>query len=517
MLRRAETKYGWLEGIPGGDPRISVFKGVPYAQPPVGALRWKAPQPCQPWCGVRAADRFAPISVQGQVGLDWNDFYTRELHPAGSDLQMSEDCLYLNIWTPARSADEKLPVFFYIHGGGLLGGYSYEMEFDGERVARKGCILVTPAYRLGALGFLAHSDLSDEAPGESQGNFGFLDQLAALRWVKENISAFGGDPDRITIAGQSAGAGSVTALICSPLISGLISGAIIMSGGGPNTVSASSISLETAQRRGAQLLEALGVSSIQEARLLPAQAVCATYASMGRKDPGYPRCPETVVDGVFMVKDPIQVMKDNELPEVPYMFGSCLDEGSMFYRRMDKSRVSKAAFEEDVRREYGKMADAFLKAADVQCDEDVRALYQSRDYHVFELGHMAFARLLNEQGRTVYGYQFDHDIPGGDGAGSYHGSDLWFFFDSLNRNWRPFTGKHYDLARQVSSYVVNFVSRGNPNGKDAIGQPLPEWLPYTQEQPAEMIFRDTPCCENRGAPDEILNLRIEKLLGRLDV
>ena len=515
MLRTVVTENGILAGVPGGDPRITIFKGIPYAKPPIGDLRWREPHPCDSWLGVRPAACFAPISIQQHPGLDRVDFYSKELHPAADDLEMSEDCLYLNIWTPARATDEKFPVLFYIHGGGLLGGYSYEMEFDGERVARKGCILVTVAYRLGALGFLSHADLTVEAPNESQGNYGFMDQLMALKWVKRNICAFGGDPNRITIAGQSAGAGSVTALICSPLVRGLIGGAVIMSGGGPNTVSPSSISLEYAQHRGAQFLEALGVKTIAEARRLPASMICATYASMGRIDPTYPHCPVIVIDGVFMTKDPIDIMKENQLPDIAYMFGSCLDEGRTFFLRRNGLELSVESFEAHVRNEYGEHADAFLNAANVSTTEDLLSLYTSRDYFVFYHAHMAFARLMHEQGRKVYSYFFQHDIPGNDDAGSYHGSDLWFFFDSLNRSWRPFSGKHYDLARQVSSYLVNFVATGNPNGIDAIGEPLPQWDDYNAETRMEMQFGDVPQQVSQPPIDDVLNMRIEKLLRRL--
>ncbi len=516
MLRTVTTNLGVLAGAPGGDPRITIFKGVPFAKPPVGPLRWRAPQPCEPWSGVRQATRFAPVSVQDALGQDWNDFYTRELHPAGAELEMSEDCLYLNVWTPAKAADEKLPVFFYIHGGGLMGGYSYEMEFDGERVARKGCVMVTAAYRLGALGFFSHADLSREAPGESQGNYGFMDQVAALRWVHENIAAFGGDPERVTIAGQSAGAGSVTALITSPMTRGLIHGAIMMSGGGPNTVSAASMPLKEAQYRGEELLRALKVSNVAEARRLPAAAICATYASMARFDPTYPRNPITVVDGVFMEKDPIDVMKDDELPRIPYMVGSCHDEGKGFFIRKNQPPMDVPGFEAMVRKEYGQHADAFLAAADVHTPEELLTLYRSRDFHIFYHAHMAFARLMHEQKRTVYAYTFEHDVPGDDGAGSYHGSDLWFFFDSLNRCWRPFTGKHYDLARAVSSYLVNFVATGDPNGADCGGAPLPLWEPYAEGHLMEMCFRDQPELVERAPADGVLSLRIEKLLRRLD-
>ena len=209
--RRVTIESGELQGCFGWDPRITVFKGIPYAAPPIGDLRWRAPQPVEKWDGVRIADNYGPMSIQDVPGCDPKEFWTKELHPAGPEFEMSEDCLYLNVFTPAKTGNEKLPVLVYIHGGGLMGGYPYEIEFDREHVARKGIVVVAVAYRLGILGFLSHPWLSAEHPDEPKGNYGYLDQLAAIKWTGRNIAAFGGDPEKITIAGQSAGAGSVLA------------------------------------------------------------------------------------------------------------------------------------------------------------------------------------------------------------------------------------------------------------------------------------------------------------------
>ena len=216
------VEEGKIRGIHGWDPRVAVFRGIPYAAPPVGELRWRAPEPPEKWEGVRVADTYGPIACQPVPGSRPEEFWTREIHPTGQEFEMSEDCLYLNIYTTARTGKEKLPVLIYIHGGGFKGGYPYEVEFDWEHMAKKGIVAVSIAYRLGVLGFLAHPWLSEESPDEAKGNYGTLDQLAALKWVKRNIAAFGGDPDKITIAGQSAGAMSVQNLMTSPLAEGLI-------------------------------------------------------------------------------------------------------------------------------------------------------------------------------------------------------------------------------------------------------------------------------------------------------
>lgn len=508
MLRRTRVENGILQGIPSGDPRITVYKGVPYAAPPVGELRWKAPQPVKNWEGVRMADRFAPIAPQGQQGVNWAEFYTKEIHPCGYELEMSEDCLYLNVWTPAMSDSERLPVFFWIHGGGLSGGYSYEMEFDGERVARKGCVVVSIAYRLGGLGFFAHDDLDEEEPGCAQGNFGLLDQAAAIAWAKRNIAAFGGDPDRIVIAGQSAGGRSVTALMTSPMTKNLISGAILMSGGGI----APSRTLADAKEEGRQLLRALDVNSVDEARRLPADLIIKTMEGL-RARPGAVKNRSTVcIDGVFLQEDPTDVILGNRLPNIPYLFGFCHDEGFSFFRRSVPETM--AAFEEKIRAEYGEHAERFFELAGVHSDEELAKLYGSEEFHPFYMSHGCLARVLAEQGRPAYMYMFDHDMPGDD-VGSYHGSDLWFFFDALNRCWRPFAGKHYDLARQVCRYVVNFCATGDPNGADHDGAPLPRWDGYTEQAPMMMVFGDVP--EQRRAPveGELTRLRQEQFMGRL--
>ena len=230
MLRETKTENGWVRGIPAADPRITAFKGIPFAAPPVGDLRWRAPQPAENWEGVRDCARFGPISMQETPGVG-GGFYDKEWH-VDPDIPMGEDCLYLNVWTPAKSADEKLPVMVWIFGGGMTCGYTAEMEFDGERIARRGVILVSVNYRLSVFGYLAHPALTEEAKahGEIGDNFALLDQQAGIRWVKRNIAAFGGDPENITVFGQSAGGRSTWMQVVSPTNKGLFQKAIVQSG-----------------------------------------------------------------------------------------------------------------------------------------------------------------------------------------------------------------------------------------------------------------------------------------------
>jgi para-nitrobenzyl esterase len=510
MLRKTIVENGAVQGIPCGDPRITVYKGIPYAKPPVGDLRWKVPQIMENWDGMFIADRFAPMALQGKPGLDWSEFYTKEIHPASFDYQMSEDCLYLNVWTPARDASERFPVFYYIHGGGYVGGYSYEMEFDGERVARHGCVMVTVGYRLGAMGFFSHKDLSEECPNESQGNYGFLDQAAGLKWVKRNIASFGGDPERITIGGQSAGAGSVFALMCSPLTKGLFSGALLMSGGGLRDNIA--CNLEEAQADGDELLKALDVKTVKEARGLPGEIVSTTFTSLRNHSPTRRRT-AIVIDNVFMKENPYDIVMNNKLPELSFLIGYCRGEGG-FLRRVQQYPITPKDFEEFIRKEFGKYADRYLALAKVQSADDLEEHYKDDAYNGFALGQIPFAKILAEQGRPVYMYLFDHEMPG-DSAGSYHGSDMWFIFDSLNRCWRPFTGRHYDLARKVCTYFVNFYASGNPNGIDHDGQSLPKWDKFTMDTPMRMVFTNVPAQTEISPESEIFKMRVDRMLGRL--
>ena len=226
MLRQVRTENGVVRGIEAADPRITAFKGIPFAAPPTGKNRWRAPQPCENWAGVRDCSRFAPISMQWIPGLG-DDIYCREWH-VDPEIPMGEDCLYLNVWTKAKEPGEKMPVLVWFFGGGLQCGYPAEMEFDGERIARRGIVVVTVNYRVGALGFLTHPQISREQP-DAPANFGNLDQQAGLRWVQRNIAAFGGDPKKVTIAGQSAGGGSVMSQLACKANEGLFSGAVVMS------------------------------------------------------------------------------------------------------------------------------------------------------------------------------------------------------------------------------------------------------------------------------------------------
>lgn len=315
MIRIAETENGRVRGIEAADPRITAFKGIPFAAPPVGKNRWRAPQPCENWEGIRDASRFAPIAIQDTPGLG-DDIYCREWH-VDPDTAMSEDCLYLNIWTGAKSAEERQPVLVWFYGGALQWGYPSEMEFDGERLARRGVVVVTVNYRINVFGFMAHPQLTKEQP-EAPANFGNLDQQAGLKWVARNIRAFGGDPEKITIAGQSAGGGSVLSQMACPANNGLFRGAVIMSAMIRSPYEKSGIgvpkTLEEAEKNGENFLTSLGVSTIEEARELDAFYIRDKYAEYRKTAPFM----GPAVDDHFCFGDPLRLF----LQEKARMFQS---------------------------------------------------------------------------------------------------------------------------------------------------------------------------------------------------
>lgn len=453
MLRVVETECGKVRGIEAADPRITAFKGIPFAAPPVGENRWRAPQPAEPWEGVKDCFRFAPISIQDQPAVG-TDIYCKEWH-VDPDIEMSEDCLYLNVWTPAKKADEKLPVVVWFFGGALQWGYPSEMEFDGERVARRGVIVVSVNYRLAALGFMTHPQIIAEQP-DFPANFGNLDQRFGVMWVKRNIAAFGGDPDNITIAGQSAGAGSVMTQLQYKENEGLFQKAIIQSGmikyaeGGMSAFAP--CPLDEAAKKGEAFFEILGVKTLEEARKLDAFYIRDKYAEYCGGDfspAGMLKRFMTVQDNTYIKGDPYDAIISGNCVNVPIMAGNTVDEFQV--PPQDKKYEGVGPIEWTVKK-------------------------------------MALERKKNGVECPTYYYKFDADIPGEDNPGTFHSVELWFFFETLAKCWRPFTGKHYDLARVMCNYWSNFIKNGNPNGKDADGTEMPDWKPYEVNQKCDMVF-----------------------------
>lgn len=427
---KVTVKEGTLEGTHGDHG--TIFRGIPYARPPLGPLRFRAPQPPRPWDGVRPARQFGHRAWQMvQTGFYEKEFFSNPAYlPA-----MDEDCLVLNIWTPAKSAGERLPVAFWIHGGAFINGFGSEMEFDGEAFARRGVILVTINHRLGAFGFLAAPEISQENGGVV-GNVGILDQIAALRWVQDNIAAFGGDPRRVTIFGQSAGSLSCQTLASSPLARGLFAGVILQSGGGYRDPLKHDLLPEEAYATGRQFYQLCGVQTLAELRALPAQDVMAAaerlFAAMqGHSLPFFP-----VLDGQVLAAGLNASIEQGLLHDVPFMAGSTRDD-------------------------LGGAASPAGGAA-----------------HPMTRACVDLSLWLEKLGRKpAYVYQFNQ-VPRGDQAGVFHSSELWYLFGTLERSWRPKTPGDYRVSEALGDYWTNFIKTGDPNASG-----LPAWRPCSAADP----------------------------------
>ena len=497
MIRIARTECGLVSGLPAADPRITAFKGIPFAAPPVGENRWRAPQPAAPWEGTRPCFAFAPISMQHIPGLDKDNIYSREWN-VDPEIPMDEDCLYLNVWTPAKAPGEKLPVFVWYFGGGLQEGNPAEMEFDGERIARRGIVVVSVNYRLNVFGFLAHPQLTAEQP-DAPANFGHLDQQAGTRWVKRNIAAFGGDPENITIGGQSAGGMSVCAQLTSPQNQGLFQKAIIQSGimaGGYGMAGAMpSFGMAGAEQQGVRFFELLGVKTLEEARGLDAKLI---------RD----KCQEahvffgTVPDGVFQTEDYMTGLFSGRRSQVPLMITRTNAEFTQKLAAADAAELKAKA--EPI---FGSRTADFLAACGgdpeqtgVSPTEIAARALQKRDE---ALGVAA----------PIYYAVFGAEIPGWDKPGAFHSVDLWFYFETLAKCWRPFTGKHYDLARRMCNYWANFIRSGDPNGPDADGAPMETWAPLTTAEPRAMHFMEKAEAV-LDQPSPLMTLLVEDYLAK---
>ncbi len=495
MLRATKTENGLVKGLTGTNARITVYKGIPYAAPPVQENRWRAPQPVRNWKGVRECYEFGPICYQRTPGRDPNAFYSKEWH-VDPQVPNSEDGLYLNIWTPAVTGEEKLPVMVWIHGGGMQEGYSYEMEFDGEEFAARGVVLVTVGYRLNLFGFVAHPEITDENP-EAPANFALLDQAAALRWVQRNIANFGGDPGNVTIFGQSGGGDAVQFQLISPQTKGLFHRAIIQSAGSrmlrfppqKNFLSKGD-TLEEAYALSVRLFELCGVKTLAEARKLPAALLLEKYDQMAR-----PMVP--VLDGRFVTELPEEAFAYDRLHPVSLMVTATSDEFMAQATSPAKDWVEV---------NFGSRAEEYWglvkKAAGSAREESLR---KAASYSTFNVGNRITAEIFARNGRTVYFSEFGPTIPGDD-AGAFHSSDLWFEFNTLIRCWRPLDGHHFDLAQKMCSYFANFARTGDPNGKNRDGSDLPAWIPYAAKDGKAMQFFDTVQMETVTDPRMALML-----------
>lgn len=465
-MREVTLETGKIRGIACGWPSITAFYGIPYAAPPVGELRWRPPQPAAAWEGVRDCARPGPRCPQ--LGVGKGSFYEKEFYPV--EEPMDEDCLYLNVWTPAQSTDEKLPVIFWVHGGAFLTGYGYSAHFDGEHFARQGVILVTINYRINIFGWMVHPELTAESKHRSSGNYGLLDQIFALKWTRRNIAAFGGDPENITIAGQSAGAASVQALLVTPLTRGMMSKAIMQSGGGITAVLDKRYpTLAQAEKR--TDLSLLGVSSIAEARALPWQELLSRWAA-SMPAQGLQRTP--VVDGWVLPASIDEMARAGKYQHVPCLLGYTSREG---LPAAPDFQQWKALLD----REYGPAkAEDFLTLCG---GEENFPSYNKEEYYTLHCRASAesWALLMDGQkSAPAYVYCLDRMLPGDD-RGPFHASDLWYVFKTLMRSWRPWEKEDYWLAYACNTYWAQFAKTGVPQGDR-----LPAWTPYTSAEPMTM-------------------------------
>jgi para-nitrobenzyl esterase len=460
-----KVEGGLVAGVPGRDAGIAAFKGIPFAAPPVGDLRWRAPQPVKAWQGVRKADRFGASCMQNIV--DEHKPWTYEFM---THTDVSEDCLFLNVWTDAKSAGERRPVYVYIHGGANTEGSGAVPVYDGEGLAKKGIVVVTVNYRLGILGFFTHPELTAESDVHASGNYALLDLIAALRWVHENIAAFGGNPDRVVVGGQSAGASNTHSLVASPLAKGLFHGAIAESGSSVNGLGLMSArTLAEQEKLGVRFAEAKGAHSIADLRKMAWKDLAAPVAG------GTPFRFGVVLDGYVQPAPAGEMFAQGKQNDVPTLTGCNMGEGGA----SPQPTATADAFQRQARQRYGDMADEFLSLYPAANDEQARAALNQSSWDAERASMYLWAMQRGKTAKTkAYTYFWDHTLPGPDAVryGSFHTSEVPYAMNTLGMSDRPFTDADRKIADVMSSYWANFIRTGDPNGKG-----LPRW-PAGSEQ-----------------------------------
>lgn len=475
-----KIETGLISGIKSAAGDVLIFKGIPYAAQPTGDLRWKAPQPPRAWDGVRIADKFGEAAIQildRSRPPHTEEFMTQDT--------ISEDCLFLNVWTPAKTAGDKLPVLVWIHGGGLTEGAGSVKVYDGEELAKKGIIVVTINYRLGLFGFLAHPELTAESPDHVSGNYGLLDQIAALKWVKNNIAAFGGDPDRVTIAGQSAGAMSVRMLAISPMAKGLFHRAITESGWSMSFFR-KTLSLSEAEIKGTEFAKVKGVSSIAELRAMsPADLMASAPGSnsttvMGRW--GFN------LDGFYLPADVNETFAAAKQNDTPFMDGLNADETRY---RGEQSDVFKTLYPSSTPEE----ASANIKLAGQE---------QSRIDTYLWLEYRAKTAKTK-----AFSFFFDRAIPWPEHPefGAFHTGEVPYVFNNLKMLNRPWEDTDHQVADRMSSYWVNFIANGDPNGTG-----LPVWNAFDSTKKETMELGKITGMMSIAGSNEKFNFLKEQLL-----
>ena len=444
---------------------VRVFKGIPFAAPPIGARRWKQPEPVVAWSGVKNADAFGPQCMQLP--------YPEGSPYAGPAQTTSEDCLYLNVWTAAKAGDKR-PVMVWIHGGAWTRGSGSTATYNGAALAKKGVVLVTTNYRLGVFGFLAHPELTKESPNHVSGNYAILDHIAALQWVQKNIAAFGGDPTRVTIFGESAGSWSVNVLHASPLAKGLFHRAIGESGG----QFAGNPKLSLVENRGVAVASAVGAKTLKDLRAVPADKLLAVDTFRTNAN----------ADGYVLPEDVPTTFGRHRENVVPVLVGSNANEMTTL---LDTSTfpTEMLEFQRQMAVRFPGFLNKFEIAYPVKSEADIEKtmLEVGRDQS-FTLEMRTWARMVAAEGSKAFLYQFTHVPPSPNAKtwGAYHASEIAYVFGTLrNRPW-PYTPTDFKLSDEMSSYWVNFAASGDPNGKG-----LPEWKPYDEKEEAYQELGDT--------------------------
>lgn len=470
---------GIIEGIPAGNQMVSLFRGIPYAAPPIGELRWKDPQPVQPWNGVLKAYKFTNICWQDRVASEGGTSAAAEFYCI--DHPRSEDCLYLNVWTPAKSADEKLPVAVYFHGGGYSTGYGFLNCYDGEGFAKRGCIYVTVTHRLNVFGFLAHPWLTAESENKTSGNYGAMDLIAALKWVNKNIAAFGGDPDCVTIFGQSGGGGKTQTMIASPLAKGLFKRAIMQSGGGlTGTYRFTCIGLDEGEKIGEKFFDYMGFKTLEEARAMPAEELFTKFSEYNKTARiNNPRDMAPKYDNYLLRADRSDIFRAAEHDDLDYMVGSTAQEFYNFNPKLPTAEALRAEAERD----YGEFAEQYIKAVNLDDPDYAMQFFYDPMGDGFTAATIAWCENQLDIGyKPSYQYYFTQVPPGAETA--HHSAEHHYVFQTLMRSNRPYGPKDFQLSNQLCDYWTNFVKTGNPNGEG-----LPEWTPYTRENPKALNIK----------------------------
>ena len=476
--QQVKTQDGVVEGKTSADGAVQAFLGIPFAAPPIGDLRWREPQPVRPWNGVRATKEFSAHCVQGPVFGDMKF----------SDSGASEDCLYLNVWSPSKSGNAKLPVMVWIHGGGFQAGATSEPRQNGEFLARKGAVVVSMNYRLGIFGFFSHPDLTKESAHHASGNYGLMDQAAAIRWVKGNIAGFGGDPDNITIFGESAGSFSVSAQMAAPMTRELLRHAIGESGAffGRDMRSKP---LAESEQVGLKFGQSIGADSLAKLRAMPAQQL---LDAVMKQDPFlfWPN-----IDGYFLPESVASIFAKGEQAHVALLAGWNHDEGNwhMFF---GKDAPTKENFIAKVKVDFGAQADAILKLFPADTDEQMKqsaSQLSTMNFIAFGTWKWLEAQLVTGQ-EPVYRFEFDQTPPvdpkspfAAAGPMAYHSAEIEYVFRTLKSKGLPFTPDDYAISDIMSTYWANFARTGNPNSSG-----LPNWPQYTPLTKYEVMHLQGP-------------------------